>query len=1002
MRTAKQKSFEPQRFTDRLVGSFPVLEALEARQLLSVTISAPMLFTTLDNGPLDSNPAVGTVLINDDLIMTGTGSITANDPASPANNSASPIILDVTGNMTMGTGTSIFAENRVGAGNGGNIKIDLSQGGALTMADKAIISSSRTVGGGTGNGGNIEIFTNAGFTMLKGSIIAANCAGSGRAGDITIVDASATPVTDVNPAKTIYIDGLVASGPSTALLSGRLLETSLILAGGNTTQRGGNITIRNEADTKNADVDLARIVVDTNGVIVSQGQDPASGKITLQSQCAGITINGLVGSVAPKGHGTTTNSPQVLLLSPRFIRINGAELDGKDVNGDGLLTQRGRVRADYTVGEGSQPFGVEMYARSDITVTGPKTGTIPAVSAFGGSANNPALFGGTIKAFAVGDPTQGREILGTIAATGYAFDASCLGGKGGTIDLRAKNDVRLDDATIKANGKVKGGEIDVRSYAGDIWWTKGFGYATPAATGKIVLTAPTVGDIHLGATLVPPPTLIGIPFDPTPTGELAVLDGQLVALKPLGLPVPCVRGWDCQPLDTTIVLDVDTTVNFNTALFDPAGNLIPGTVTYIGDLDLLPFFTPFAKKSLLVDQWEARFNIGLHRLDILDGVLLTVTSIGIGNNQPAPGIEIEGGEIFLQGDLDKNGDGGGSIIVTSINKQAGHIFIDMVHDILVDGSIIDQVIGTNGAPGDIILKTFCGDIRVGKTGRVETRGVDHGGADIIMVDGVPDSLFAGNIVIEGLVRATYKGGTVSTDPKIDTIPEIDIVNFKNSGQIIIDGTSANGATPVIFGKDGDGTPVVAGVHIKCLRDPIPGTINLQAVSDITVLGNDGSLPGSYGTVSVKTSSSNVVGGTINVRSLSGSITAQDRAFDVTGRYNRQVLPKTYATITLKANGPINLTATKPLAVVDSSGSGSGSTGGTNRIRSYSSGVTVGPNAKVLATGVATAGKNHLVGTPVTILGTVNPANSVAPAVDPINDPLLPLFPTLASLGHGIV
>jgi hypothetical protein len=408
-----------------------------------------------------------------------------------------------------------------------------------------------------------------------------------------------------------------------------------------------------------------------------------------------------------------------------------------------------------------------------------------------------------------------------------------------------------------------------------------------------------------------------------------------------------------------------------------------------------------------VDQWEARFDIGLHRLDILDGVLLTVTSVGIGNNQPAPGIEIKGGEIFLQEDLDKNGDGGGSIIVTSINKQAGHIFVDMVHDILVDGSIIDQVIGTNGAPGDIILKTFCGDIRIGKTGRVETRGVDHGGADIIMVDGVPDSLFAGNIVIEGLVRATYKGGTVSADPKIDTIPEIDIVNFKNTGQIIIDGTSANGATPIIFGKDGDGTPVVAGVHIKCLRDPLPGTINLQAVSDITVLGNDGSLPGSYGTVSVKTSSSNVVGGTINVRSLSGSITAQDRAFDVAGRYNKPTATKAGAEITLKAFGPISLTApsgtaAKPLAVVDSSGSGSGSTGGTNRIRSYSSGVTVGPNAKVLATGVATAGKNHLVGTPVTILGTVNPANSVAPAVDPINDPLLPLFPTLASLGHGIV
>jgi hypothetical protein len=145
-----------------------------------------------------------------------------------------------------------------------------------------------------------------------------------------------------------------------------------------------------------------------------------------------------------------------------------------------------------------------------------------------------------------------------------------------------------------------------------------------------------------------------------------------------------------------------------------------------------------------------------------------------------------------------------------------------------------------------------------------------------------------------------------------------------------------------------------------------------------------------------------MGGVINVVSLSGSITAQDRAFDVAGRYNKPTATKAGAEITLKAFGPISLTApsgtaAKPLAVVDSSGSGSGSTGGTNRIRSYSSGVTVGPNAKVLATGVATAGKNHLMGTPVTILGTVNPPNSVASAGDKIYADLLPMFPTLASL-----
>ena len=979
MRTAKQKSFGLQRFTDRLIGGVPVLEALEARQLLSVTISAPVLFTTLDNGLLDSNPAIGAVQIADDLLMTGTGSITANDPALPANNSASPIILDVTGGMTMGTGTSIFAENRISGGSGGNILLTV--GKDLLMQQGSIISSSRTVGGGSGNGGNLTIAVIGDVTLQPGSIVAANCAGSGRAGNILIISSLGS----------INIDGLVASGPSTTVLASKL--TGFILARGNTTQKGGDITIKILTDTGNTDATLSRLNVSTDGVIVSQGEDPSSGKITLESQCSGIRIDGLVGSVAAKQHGSTgplANTPQVILRSPRFIEVNGADLAGVDGDGDGLLTHQGRVRADYLVGEGSLPANpnkVDMFARSYIKVTGPSTGDIFAVSAFGGTANNNALFGGNITAISLGTPT-----VGGIVAKGNAFDASATGSKGGKIVLTAKDNVVLDDATIKAAGKNVGGQIGVRSYAGTLSWQNGVGDVRPTGTGvtaanrgKVTLTAPSAGAVNVTGTVFPVssgaqtnPVIVIAPFDAAAQLELAVLDLQL------GLPKCKIITGECDPLATTIILDVDTTVNFNTALFDPAGNLIPGTVTYVGDLDLLPFFFPIASKSTPVDQWEARFNIGLHRLDILDGVLLTVTSVGIGNNQPAPGIEIKGGEIFLQEDLDKNGDGGGSIIVTSINQPAGHIFIDMVHDILVDGSIIDQVVGTNGTPGDIILKTFCGDIRVGKKGRVETRGVDLGGADIIMVDGVPGSLLAGDIVIEGLVRATYKGGTPAT---------ISIVNFKNTGQIIIDGRNDFG----LVSEAGGNVRLMSGVHVKCLRDPLPGTINIQAVNDITVIGNNGSLAGSYGTVSAKSSSSNMAGGTINVLSLAGGITAQDRAFDTAGRYNDK------AAITLKADDAIFLTApsgtaAKPLAVVDNRGTLSGSRGGTNRIRSYSSGVTVGPNAQVLATGVATAGKNHLVGAPVTILGTVNPANSVAPAADPINDPLVPLFPTLASLG----
>jgi hypothetical protein len=168
---------------------------------------------------------------------------------------------------------------------------------------------------------------------------------------------------------------------------------------------------------------------------------------------------------------------------------------------------------------------------------------------------------------------------------------------------------------------------------------------------------------------------------------------------------------------------------------------------------------------------------------------------------------------------------------------------------------------------------------------------------------------------------------------------------------------------------------------------LAGTENIQAKKDITVLGNV-DLPSKYenfGAVATKGGSNSATGGTIDVRSLEGKIIASDRAFDNANRYD------TNATINLLSKDNIDLSATgrsnsvpkggDPLAMpVVSTQAGKNGKGGTNTLRSYSNGITIGPNAQVLANWSPNPGSNgtNLLTscTGVTNNGTVNPADLV--------------------------
>src|SRR4029077_11103311 len=110
--------------------------------------------------------------VSGDLLITSTGSITCNDPASPSGADACPITIHLTGNLVMQAGSKIQAEDQVDGGSGGNISITVDGnmtmcgpagakadcGGAGLASTGALISSQKITGAGdTGDGGDITI-----------------------------------------------------------------------------------------------------------------------------------------------------------------------------------------------------------------------------------------------------------------------------------------------------------------------------------------------------------------------------------------------------------------------------------------------------------------------------------------------------------------------------------------------------------------------------------------------------------------------------------------------------------------------------------------------------------------------------------------------------------------------------------------------------------------------------------------------------------------------------
>ena len=438
------------------VGSYTIDETL--RILADKTINAT------------NTSVIGIDLtIDGDLIMEPGSRIFANDPLGfpDSNSPASPITLDITGNLEMYGPAGIVAENRVSGGSSGKITIDL--GGNVHLRNLSTISSARTTGGGTGNGGDIDINAGGNIDFDEGSIVSASNVGSGKAGDITI-EADGK----------INIDGLISVGPSINVVSTKY--TGDIVSGGNTQQRGGKITIISNSQNEPG------ITIGDNAIIVSQGQDPGSDKILLEA--CGIDVNGLIGSVASKSHASDSVPGIVTLRSGTTININGQDLGS-------VGPAQARVRADDITGEEPKPRRVDIFADGKITVNGALSGSIYTVTSNAGGATN--QFGGSIRLISLNDG---------VLSSALAFQArgSSAGGDGGKLNLSGKTGIDIDSTSADFHGDftptiANGGKIDAKSYSNDISWFTGMGDVRPTGDGvansnrgTVNLTACTIVD----------------------------------------------------------------------------------------------------------------------------------------------------------------------------------------------------------------------------------------------------------------------------------------------------------------------------------------------------------------------------------------------------------------------------------------------------------------------------------------------------------------------------
>jgi len=387
----------------------------------------------------------------------------------------------------------------------------------------------------------------------------------------------------------------------------------------------------------------------------------------------------------------------------------------------------------------------------------------------------------------------------------------------------------------------------------------------------------------------------------------------------------------CSTCDGGVVeVNTNVTIDFN-----------PTTPTYTGDPDLQTYFT-YEKDGTDPSNWKAIFDLDDKKLLIKNGATITVTKVPSSGDGSAPGIEI-----FSTCELEI--ENGGHVVVESRNRQAGDIFIQVDGNITINGEIRNEVTGTQGLPGKITIASCCGNIVTGTTSRILDLGIDPGGNDINILD-----CCGGDITLNGLVMAFAHA---HSEPLTLNRPNIRVAAMQ--GAVTING---NTTEPLLdeYSSGGGLYDLWGGLLSWVSTNSNPGKVNVQALEDITVSGhgNDptGTTRTNFGTIAAIATASNAPGGLVDVRSITGKIIGNDRAFDVSGR-NR--LATNFANIKLFAKGNIELSrlgaANDFNPVVDATAPGAGDKGGTNELRSFSGNIIINTDALVSASVPAGSG-----------------------------------------------
>ena len=285
-------------------GSFDIAQDLHILGTGRIDATGPTGGAT---GGITLNIA-GDLIIDAPTVANG-GQIEANDPATPTN-SASPITINATGELSMAAGSVISASDTTAGGSAAPISLDF--GGGFDSAG-TIAAENPSSGTPIGDGASIDIAADGDFRLRDTGLISTNeSAGNGSAApiDVTVggamrmdagsrIRAENTNQAGDGGAITVDVAGDMTMKGAASPAAGASISSSDtagngnasptdVTVGGEMTMEAGSRILAENATGGNG----GAITIDVAGNMTMGGAAPAAGAIISSSSTGGGTNNG--------------------------------------------------------------------------------------------------------------------------------------------------------------------------------------------------------------------------------------------------------------------------------------------------------------------------------------------------------------------------------------------------------------------------------------------------------------------------------------------------------------------------------------------------------------------------------------------------------------------------------------------------------------------------------------------------------------------------------------